>query len=62
MRLLKEVEAICRRINDPAGCQPAWESGGDPAGHRGPAGAMRLHKEQEAILSQAQRPAGYKPA
>ena len=63
MRLHKEEEAICRRLNDPAGLQVSLgnqavilQATGDLDG------AMRLHKEEEAICRRLNDPAGLVPA
>jgi hypothetical protein len=59
MRLLKEQEAICRRLNDPAGLS---RSLGNQAlilkATGGLDGAMRLLKEQEAICRRLNDPNG----
>ena len=59
MRLHKEEEAICRRLNDPAGLHRSLgnqalilQATGDLDG------AMRLHKEEEAICRRLNDPAG----
>jgi len=58
MRLHKEVEGICRRLNDLAGLgNTLGNPGVDPEGHRNLDGAVAA-QEQEANLPQAQRPAG----
>ncbi len=59
MRLHQEEEAICRRLNDPAGLQACLgnqalilQATGDLDG------AMRLHQEQEAICRRLNDPNG----
>ena len=59
MRLHREKEAICRRLNDPAGLSSSLgnqalilKATGDLDG------AMRLHREEEAICRRLNDPAG----
>ena len=59
MRLLKDQEAICRRINDPAGLQRSLGNQALILKDTGDLdGAMRLHKEKEAICRRLNDPDG----
>ncbi len=59
MRLLKEQEAICRRLNDPAGLSRSLGNQALILQDTGDLdGAMRLLKEQEAICRRLNDPAG----
>jgi hypothetical protein len=59
MRLLKDQEALCRRLNDPAGLQACLGNRALILKARGDLdGAMRLHKEEEALCRRLNDPNG----
>jgi hypothetical protein len=59
MRLLKEQEAICRRLNDPVGLNTSLGNQALILQDTGDLdGAMRLLKEEEAVCRRLNDPSG----